>query len=94
MKVLITGANGFIGRNLAAHLQERKDVEVIKFSHEDDFVTLDAFVKKVDFIFHLAGVNRPQNVEEFKTGNTDLTKALCASVVGIRSRLPARCLSR
>ncbi|VVN15813.1 UDP-2-acetamido-2,6-beta-L-arabino-hexul-4-ose reductase [Pseudomonas fluorescens] len=80
MKVLITGANGFIGRNLVAHLKERKDVEIIKFSHEDDIATLDVYAKEVDFIFHLAGVNRPQNVEEFKTGNTDLTKALCAAI--------------
>lgn len=80
MKVLITGANGFIGKNLIANLQERNDVEVIKFSHEEEVSILDAYAKEVDFIFHLAGVNRPQNVEEFKTGNTDLTKALCAAV--------------
>jgi UDP-2-acetamido-2,6-beta-L-arabino-hexul-4-ose reductase len=80
MKVLITGANGFIGKNLEAHLQERKDVEVLRFCHEDDVTSLDSLVNEVDFIFHLAGVNRPRSVEEFKVGNADLTKALCASV--------------
>ena len=88
MKVLITGANGFIGKNLVAHLQERKDVEVLKFCHEDDMTSLGALVMKVDFIFHLAGINRPKSVDEFKTGNTDLTKALCASVSASGRNIP------
>jgi len=66
MRVLITGANGFVGKNLIAHLKERKDVEVLRFCREDDIVSLDSLVSEVDFIFHLAGVNRPQFVEEFK----------------------------
>ena len=80
MKVLITGANGFVGKNLIAHLQERKDVEVLRFCREDDIGSLHSLVSTVDFIFHLAGVNRPQNVEEFKTGNADFTQSLCAAV--------------
>lgn len=81
MNVLITGASGFVGKNLVAHLKERADVEVLQFCREDDIASLHTLVSKVDFIFHLAGVNRPQNVEDFKVGNADLTHALCAAVV-------------
>ncbi len=80
MKVLVTGSSGFIGKNLVAHLAERKDVEVIPFTREDDIARLSLVMSEVDFVFHLAGVNRPQDSEDFKTGNTDLTKALCDSI--------------
>ncbi|MBN3965663.1 NAD-dependent epimerase/dehydratase family protein [Pseudomonas gregormendelii] len=80
MRVLITGANGFVGKNLIAHLQERKDVEVLRFCREDNVASLDSLVSEVDFIFHLAGVNRPEHVEEFKVGNADLTQALCSAI--------------
>ncbi|MCG4455173.1 capsular polysaccharide biosynthesis protein CapF [Pseudomonas sp. MMS21-TM103] len=80
MKVLITGSNGFVGKNLAMHLSERKDVEVLRFIRGDDVALLPALVTTVDFVFHLAGVNRPQNTQEFKTGNIDLTQALCDAV--------------
>jgi UDP-2-acetamido-2,6-beta-L-arabino-hexul-4-ose reductase len=80
MKVLITGADGFVGKNLAVHLSERKDVEVIRFTRSDDVASLSALISAVDFVVHLAGVNRPQNAQEFKAGNTDLTRALCDAV--------------
>lgn len=80
MKVLITGSNGFVGKNLIAHLNERADVEVVPFTRDDNVSQLPGLVRDVDFIFHLAGVNRPQSPEEFKTGNTDLTKALCDAI--------------
>jgi UDP-2-acetamido-2,6-beta-L-arabino-hexul-4-ose reductase len=88
MKVLITGANGFVGKNLIAHLRERKDVEVLRFCREDNIASLNSLVSEVDFIFHLAGVNRPQNVEEYKVGNADLTQALCAAVIMSGRKIP------
>ncbi|RJG09226.1 NAD-dependent epimerase/dehydratase family protein [Pseudomonas cavernicola] len=80
MKVLITGANGFVGKNLVAHLSERKDIEVLCFIRGDDVAQLQVLMPEVDFVFHLAGVNRPQDPQEFKTGNTDLTQALCDAI--------------
>ncbi|MGX5794093.1 UDP-2-acetamido-2,6-beta-L-arabino-hexul-4-ose reductase [Pseudomonas sp. E2-15] len=80
MKVLITGANGFVGKNLIAHLSERKDVDVVSFTRDHSLAQLPSLVADVDFVFHLAGVNRPQSPEEFKVGNTDLTLALCDAI--------------
>ena len=80
MKVLITGANGFVGKNLQLHLAERKDVQVACFTRGDDAAQLPALLQGVDFVFHLAGVNRPQDPQEFVAGNVDLTQALCQAV--------------
>ena len=88
MKVLITGANGFVGKNLAVHLKERKDIEVLCAFRDDDPASLITKVAQVDFIFHLAGVNRPKDVEEFKAGNTDLTQQLADAIVASGRKIP------
>ena len=80
MKVLITGANGFVGRNLQLYLAERRDVHAVCFTRSDDLAKLHAMVQSVDFVFHLAGVNRTLDSAEFVSGNTDLTQALCKVV--------------
>lgn len=80
MRVLITGANGFVGRNLQLRLGERKDVQVVCFTRVDTIEQLPALLQGVDFVFHLAGVNRPQNPQEFTTENVDLTRVLCSAV--------------
>ncbi len=80
LKVLITGANGFVGKNLQLHLAERQDVEVVCFTREHSVAQLPALLQGVDFVFHLAGINRPQDPVEFVTGNADLTQALCDAV--------------
>jgi UDP-2-acetamido-2,6-beta-L-arabino-hexul-4-ose reductase len=77
MKVLISGANGFIGKNLQLYLAERPDVQVVCFTRSDDLAQLPLMIQGVDFVFHLAGVNRPLDSAEFVLGNTDLTQALC-----------------
>ena len=76
MKVLITGANGFIGKNLVSHLQELDNIEIIKFDKNDDFKVIEDSINDISFIFHLAGVNRPIDNKEFYEGNFDLTKEL------------------
>ncbi|WHI52438.1 NAD-dependent epimerase/dehydratase family protein [Microbulbifer sp. MLAF003] len=80
MKVLITGSNGFIARNLISHLEERQDIEILCFTRNDSLDALESLVEQADFVFHLAGVNRPQDPKEFQSGNTDLTRKLCETI--------------
>lgn len=86
MRVLITGANGFVGRNLQVHLAERKDVEVTLFTRDQSLNQLAGLVAQADFVFHLAGVNRPDDPREFVSGNSDLTRVLC-DVIAASERL-------
>ena len=74
--VLITGSNGFVGRNLTISLAQRNDIKLTGFDVDDDQTTLSSLLSKADFVFHLAGVNRPQYVEEFATGNAGLTQTI------------------
>lgn len=76
MKVLITGANGFIGKNLVAHLQEIENVEILKYDIDTPFKLIEDNIHDIDFIYHLAGINRPKQNDEFYKGNTDLTKRI------------------
>lgn len=75
-KVLITGSDGFVGRNLTVSLEQRKDITIIGYDIDDDPLMFPVLISQADFIFHLAGVNRPQNKEEFTTGNIGLTEAM------------------
>ena len=88
MKVLVTGANGFIGKNLIVHLQERPELEVLRFVRGESFDELAAKVAQADFVFHLAGVNRPQNEAEFAQGNCELTQALCDAIRAAGRAIP------
>ncbi len=83
MRVLVTGANGFIAKNLRAHLTEREDLVVTLFTREHKTTDLYSFVSEADFIFHLAGVNRPQHESEFTEGNVTITQVLCDAVVRV-----------
>ena len=73
MKVLVTGAKGFVGRNLCLSLGQMPDIEVLKYDLGDE-AKLDGFLAECDFVMHLAGVNRPKDPEEFKTGNAVFTE--------------------
>lgn len=80
MRVLITGANGFVGKNLQLRLRERKDVQVTCFTRSEVPEQLLDLLQDIDFVFHLAGVNRPKDPKEFTAQNADLTQALCNAV--------------
>jgi len=85
VKVLITGANGFVGKNLQLHLAERKELEVICFTREHSVAQLPELLHEVGFVFHLAGINRPQDPAEYTAGNSDLTEALCSGLSDVAS---------
>lgn len=87
MKVLITGADGFVGRNLLLHLKELKNIEVVTFTRNNTVDELVFLLRDVDFVFHLAGINRPKSEEEFFTGNVDLTSSLCDAMVSEAGRV-------
>ncbi|EIF6296511.1 TPA: NAD-dependent epimerase/dehydratase family protein [Clostridium perfringens] len=74
MKVLITGAKGFIGKNLVSILEREDKYEIICIDRENSKEELEKGVLNSDFIVHLAGINRPKNEEEFFKGNTGLTE--------------------
>jgi UDP-2-acetamido-2,6-beta-L-arabino-hexul-4-ose reductase len=87
MKVLITGANGFIGKNLTVFLQEQ-GVEIVNFTHDTPPSDLISYLDGVCFIFHLAGVNRTKDKVEFAEGNTSLTERLCDSIRATGRSIP------
>lgn len=80
MKVLVTGANGFLGKNLIAELERREGITILPFEQETSIALLDDYCAECGFVYNLAGVNRPKNVEEFMEGNfgfaTQLVDAL------------------
>jgi len=88
MKVLITGKNGFIAKNLKLFLKERSDIEIYTFSKKNKISELTDLVNKVDFVFHLAGINRPENVKEFTLGNESLTQKLCEVIRKTKRKIP------
>jgi UDP-2-acetamido-2,6-beta-L-arabino-hexul-4-ose reductase len=76
MKILVTGAKGFVGKNLIEELKNRKYNEIFEYDKDTDASLLEEYTKNCDFVFHLAGVNRPQIQEEFMEGNYGFTSTL------------------
>ena len=76
MKILVTGAKGFLGKNLVAELNNQGYKEIFEFSREDNITLLERYTRECDFVFHLAGVNRPKDENEFMEGNAGFTSQL------------------
>lgn len=76
MRILVTGANGFVGKNLVAELKNRGYHDLYLYDRDTPKDKLSEWTKNAEFIFHLAGVNRPKDEAEFMKGNADLTSNL------------------
>lgn len=76
MKILVTGANGFIGKNLIAELNNKGYTGILKATRETSISQLEEYTKECDFVYHLAGVNRPKGEKEFMEGNFGFTLEL------------------
>ncbi|HLP77286.1 MAG TPA: NAD-dependent epimerase/dehydratase family protein, partial [Candidatus Paceibacterota bacterium] len=74
--VLVTGSEGFIGKHLMNALGRRSDVRAVGIDVGSAPTELDRALAEADLIFHLAGVNRPQNPAEFEAGNAGFTEAI------------------
>jgi UDP-2-acetamido-2,6-beta-L-arabino-hexul-4-ose reductase len=74
--VLITGSNGFIGKNLQVVLGRKKGISILTFNRTDNDDKLQEYLIKADVIYHLAGVNRPDKIEEFEVVNNGLTRKI------------------
>lgn len=88
MKILVTGANGFLGKNLIAELKNKGYTDIYEVTRESDSSLLDTYTKDCDFVYHLAGINRPEKEEEFMEGNFDLTLSLLESLKRHKNRAP------
>lgn len=99
MKVLVTGAKGFVGKNLVCALNNLKDGkdrtrpnikidEVYEYDIDSNISKLDEYCKNADFVFNLAGVNRPKDPEEFKKGNFGFASTLLETLKKYGNKCP------
>lgn len=78
--VLVTGSNGFLGKNLIIKLKELNSYTVLEFTRANTLTELKTFLKKADYLYHLAAVNRPENDEKFNEVNVNLTKYIVDTI--------------
>ena len=99
MKILVTGAKGFVGQNLCAQLKNIRDgkakcygdvvvEEVFEYDVDSTAEQLDAYCREADFVFNLAGVNRPQNTDEFMEGNFGFASTLLETLEKFNNKAP------
>lgn len=88
MKILVTGAKGFIGKHLTAGLKRLEGVEIYEFDRDTSLECLENYCSDCEFVFHLAGVNRPFNETEYRTGNVELTLKLINTLKNCKNRCP------
>ena len=88
MKVLITGSDGFIAKNLIEYLSRIDNIELFLFQKEKIIKDLEKYIEEVDFIFHLAGVNRPKNSNEYYKGNIELTELIINLIEKNNKKIP------
>jgi len=87
MRVLVTGSDGFIGRNLIVHLNEL-DIQVITYVRENSIQDLEELIKDADCVVHLAGENKPKNEKDFDVVNAGLTASICDTLRSLGRNIP------
>ena len=80
MNILVTGADGFLGKNFIAHLDKSNKFSTLSFTRKNSIKSLFNLVEKADAVIHLAGENRPIDDSAFNTVNADLTQTLCDAI--------------
>jgi UDP-2-acetamido-2,6-beta-L-arabino-hexul-4-ose reductase len=88
MKILVTGAKGFIGQNLIERLKENKELTIFPYDLDSTSEELEQYTKECDFVFHLAGVNRPKDEKEFLEGNFGFTSVLLNHLKKYKNKAP------
>ena len=86
--ILVTGSDGFVGKNFTARLNELADFKVFTFDKKDSLSDLDKYVQNADIIFHLAGINRPETDDEFVRGNAGFTEHIISLALKSNKTLP------
>ena len=87
MRVLVTGSNGFIGKNLIIRLNEL-DIQVLTYTRESSTQNLEGLIKDTDLVVHLAGENRPKDEKDFDVVNTGLTMSICDALRSLGENTP------
>lgn len=87
MQILVTGSEGFIGKNLVVRLKEL-NIGVVSFNRNNSKDDLADLISNSDFIVHLAGENRPKNEKEYQIVNTGLTKLICETTESLGKKIP------
>ena len=99
MKILVTGAKGFVGKNLCAALYNIRDgkdrtrpglniEEVLEYDIDSDPMSMDEYCQKADFVFNLAGVNRPKDTSEFMERNFGFASTLLDTLKKYKNGCP------
>lgn len=88
MKILVTGAKGFIGKNLIVELRNSGYKDIYEYDIDTDPLLLEKYCKEANFVFHLAGVNRPKEQGEFMKGNFGFTSTLLDSLKKHKNTCP------
>lgn len=88
MKILVTGAKGFVGKNLVAELKNRGYEEIYEYDINTAPELLEEYTEKCEFVFHLAGVNRPEKEEDFMKGNFGFTSTLLEKLKSHKNTCP------
>jgi UDP-2-acetamido-2,6-beta-L-arabino-hexul-4-ose reductase len=80
LKVLVTGSNGFVGRNLCSVIRRQEDITLFEYDLDTSPEVLNTGLRQIDVVIHLAGINRPKDVSEFETGNSGSMDEICSEL--------------